>query len=419
MIIESLGTSSQPSRLILLSVDGKQRRFLASAVEHSGDIAPALSPDGQLLAFLRWVRTRGTELRVMPALGTNRRYCWRGTAVSSAVGSPGLRTAVELSIVPRTEGCGKCHSVVAILHGWESVATRRITRQSRRVETWLSPEPANQVALISATLPQLGQGPVAFRELFSWTQTVLYPQWSSDGKQIAFCSNRSGSTEIWRSDADGGSLAQLTSGPGRAAANPRWSPDGKTIAFDAGAAGNSDIYLTSTSGGVAQRLTTESSMDTHAAWSNDGETISSSDRSGTSQVWKMPVAGGPASQVTTDGGYFPAISADRHLYFLKTRWSKTVWRMPLGGGRSEVVLDGGPQAPRLWTPTAEGVYYLDRTALRYFNVRSRRHSEALLQFQPTEISVMSTIGASPDGRSILIPRFRQSGTDVMLVERFW
>jgi len=417
VIIESIDTS-QPSRLNLLSVDGKQRRLLASAVEQSMDFAPAVSPDGKLLAFLRRVRVN-YELRVMPTMGDESKVLLaedRGVAGSGIAWTPDSRgivysTSAGLWKVPLSGG-----DPAPLGIGSDKASYPAISKRGDLAFT----EPATQVTLIRATLPQPGQGPVVLRELFSSTQKVRYPQWSPDGKQIAFWSERSGTPEISLSDAEGGSQAQLTSFAGGGPPdNPRWSPDGKTIAFDAAPAGNSDIYLISASGGAPRRLTTEPSMDTHAAWSNDGETIYfSSDRSGTVQVWKMPVAGGRASQVTSDGGYFPAISADRHLYFLKSRMSTTVWRMPLDGGRAEFVLDG-PRAPRLWTPTAEGVYYLDRTSLRYFEGRSGRHSEPLVQFQPSEISVASTIGASPDGRSLLIPRFRQSGTDVMLVERFW
>ena len=108
------------------------------------------------------------------------------------------------------------------------------------------------------------------------------------------------------------------------------------------------------------------------------------------------------------------------MYFVKAWAAKTVWRMPLDGGKEEVVLDGSLRALRLWAPTHGGVFYIDPgKALRYLDVRSRRHSEALLQFKHAEILVTTTIGASRDGRSVLIPRVRQSGTDIMLVDKSW
>ncbi len=56
------------------------------------------------------------------------------------------------------------------------------------------------------------------------------PDWSPDGKQIVFVSDRGGDVHLYVMDADGANLRQLTTG---AAGNlsPRWSPDGRRIAF--------------------------------------------------------------------------------------------------------------------------------------------------------------------------------------------
>ncbi|HWQ19106.1 MAG TPA: S9 family peptidase [Methanotrichaceae archaeon] len=56
------------------------------------------------------------------------------------------------------------------------------------------------------------------------------PQWSPDGKTIAFISTRSGMPEIWSMPADGGEAVQITDVDTGADAF-KWSPDGKSIAF--------------------------------------------------------------------------------------------------------------------------------------------------------------------------------------------
>jgi TolB protein len=58
----------------------------------------------------------------------------------------------------------------------------------------------------------------------------LRPDWSPDGKLLAFSSDRSGSAEIWLVAADGSKPTQLTSGPGAKLA-PTWSPDGSELAY--------------------------------------------------------------------------------------------------------------------------------------------------------------------------------------------
>jgi Tol biopolymer transport system component len=69
------------------------------------------------------------------------------------------------------------------------------------------------------------------------TRDDLGPQFSRDGKRIAFVSNRSGKQEIWVCDSDGSSPVQLTSFRGPNVSTPRWSPDDVRIAFDSDAEG--------------------------------------------------------------------------------------------------------------------------------------------------------------------------------------
>jgi len=56
------------------------------------------------------------------------------------------------------------------------------------------------------------------------------PQWSPDGKKIAFLSNRDGATQIYVMNAQGANAAKLTS-LSTGADNEKWSPDGRSIAF--------------------------------------------------------------------------------------------------------------------------------------------------------------------------------------------
>src|SRR5438093_659525 len=59
--------------------------------------------------------------------------------------------------------------------------------------------------------------------------------YSPDGKQIVFCSNRSGEKnyELYVMDKDGGNVRQLTHAPGCYNGGPFFSPDGKRVIFRA------------------------------------------------------------------------------------------------------------------------------------------------------------------------------------------
>ncbi len=108
------------------------------------------------------------------------------------------------------------------------------------------------------------------------------PQLSPDGRQIVFVESvanwkadkRIG--HVWRVNADGSSLAQMTRGT-EGENSPRWSPDGKSIAFIAkrGAEPESvaQIYVISASGGEARLLTAHATAVSNIEWSPDGAII--------------------------------------------------------------------------------------------------------------------------------------------------
>ena len=87
--------------------------------------------------------------------------------------------------------------------------------------------------------------------------------------------------------------------------DPRVSPDGKTVAFSvrvtdmASNRGRSDIYLSNVDDGMVRRLKTHDANDTQPRWSTDGASLYFlSTRSGSSQVWRLSMAGGEPEQIT-------------------------------------------------------------------------------------------------------------------------
>ena len=56
------------------------------------------------------------------------------------------------------------------------------------------------------------------------------PDWSPDGKRVAYVSYRKDAMELWLLDLASGKSQQLTKG-GAVNVEPRWSPDGKRIVF--------------------------------------------------------------------------------------------------------------------------------------------------------------------------------------------
>lgn len=88
------------------------------------------------------------------------------------------------------------------------------------------------------------------------TGNNMFPQWSNDGKRIAFTSDRDGDPEIYVMEADGTNPRRLTHIPGRDA-HPFFSRDGKKIVFQSPRANGVDtnIYVMNSDGTNVVKLT--------------------------------------------------------------------------------------------------------------------------------------------------------------------
>jgi dipeptidyl aminopeptidase/acylaminoacyl peptidase len=91
---------------------------------------------------------------------------------------------------------------------------------------------------------------------------ITDPQVSPDGQSVAFVVRRTdldadrGRTDLWIASTDGTGLRQLTSDP-EPDSNPRWSPDGRTIWFLSGRSGSSQAWKMPAAGGKAEQMTKE------------------------------------------------------------------------------------------------------------------------------------------------------------------
>jgi len=95
-------------------------------------------------------------------------------------------------------------------------------------------------------------------------------------------------------------LIPFTSGGGLAVA-PSWSPDGKYIAYASDEAGNMDIWKKPIDGGPAIQLTTELHNESYPSWSPDGNRIAFySDKDG-GGIFIIDQSGGEPTRITING----------------------------------------------------------------------------------------------------------------------
>jgi Tol biopolymer transport system component len=99
----------------------------------------------------------------------------------------------------------------------------------------------------------------------------LSPDWSPDGRQIVFYSDRNGNAEVYRMKAAPESSTNrpvnLSRSPGSSDSDPVYSPDGKKVAFTTNRDGNSEIYrMRATDGANPTNLTNNPSVDFFPTW---------------------------------------------------------------------------------------------------------------------------------------------------------
>lgn len=129
------------------------------------------------------------------------------------------------------------------------------------------------------------------------------PAWSPDGKRLVFISPCSGKKEdynlssMYLINADGAGLVPLASLPG-GDFDPAWSPDGSQIAFTTlRDNGVPHIYLYNLTDSTVMRLSSVVNYERQPAWSPDGKWLAyQSSRLGQPQIWIMTPTGENAQE---------------------------------------------------------------------------------------------------------------------------
>jgi dipeptidyl aminopeptidase/acylaminoacyl peptidase len=229
---------------------------------------------------------------------------------------------------------------------------------------------------------------------------------SPDGARIVLESERSGSREIWVSDATGASPLQLTH-CSELCGTPRWSPDGKWITFDNYTSKGVQIFVVDSEGRNLHPITDGSYPSEVPSWSRDGKWIYfASKRTGNFEVWKHSLESGTEIQLTTHGGFAPFESFDgRTIYF--SRFDEGgIWSIPSQGGVEGLVVANKPQVRYWghWAVTQTGLYFLDaeaepRPRIEFYDFATQRVSP-VLSIEKRAAWYEPGLSATADGRTI-------------------
>jgi eukaryotic-like serine/threonine-protein kinase len=425
LVFSERATPQVPFQLYLLSVESLETRRLTSPPAGTrGDRFPALSPDGKTLAFTRRSNNDTDDIYLVPASGGEpSRLTSDNSVITGLAWTPDGRELIYSSnrsgapYLWRIPASGGTPERVPAGEGNPSTLT--LAPQGRLLAYTSARSDTNIWRLEARGAKGAGGGPPV--KLISSTRTDTSPQYSADGKKIAFSSSRTGHLEIWVCDSDGANPVQLTSFGGPHVGSPRWSPDGRHIAFDSTAEGHRDIYVVGAAGGRPRRLTAEPSADVRPSWSRDGRFVYfASDRGGEWQVWKAPAEGGPAVQVTKQGGREAFESPDgRFVYYAKEN-VPGLWRVPSEGGEEVKVLDGVRQGA--WAVWERGIYFVNSEAHPYSTIEvysfATQRTARVATIEKELFGTGPGLTATADGRWILYAQNDQTEGDIMLVENF-
>jgi dipeptidyl aminopeptidase/acylaminoacyl peptidase len=244
------------------------------------------------------------------------------------------------------------------------------------------------------------------------------PQYSPDGRRVAYSSDRSGLQQVWVCDADGGDPEQLTRFDWGASGTPRWSPDGHWIAFDHQEDDGWRIYVVAPDGGQLRRLARDEGDSVIPSWSRDGKWIYySNNQTGRLEIWKRASQGGPGIQVTHNGGWVAFESYDGQLLYYEKYLSPALWVLPLASGKETKVLES--VAFRNFVVVEDGIYYMlspaanGATTVRFHSFETAQDKEIA-----RVRDVYSGLAVSPDRRTILFSVVARMGSNVMVVDNF-
>jgi eukaryotic-like serine/threonine-protein kinase len=428
----SVGERQGPTALQLFSLETGASRVLTNPpASDAGDFDPAFSPDGRSLAFVRERGMNVDELWIFPLTRTyqaqgeprnllsdgkkNRNPVW-STDGRELIFSSGESAFANLFRMPadgsrppnRIDATGDGVTEPAVSLSSQTLAYSRTFRSATiwRLDRKSVPNRAEQFIASSS-----------FRDAF--------PQYSPDGKRIAFFSNRTGLNQIWTCDADGSKPAQLTSMSGTTTGTPRWSPDGEWISFDSNSGGFWQIYLIPSTGGKPIALTQGDSSNVLASWSRDGKWIYfTSKRSGAEEVWRVSSRGGtdaPPIQVTHYGGTSSLESPDgTTLYVTRTnsRFEFSLWKMPVNGGQESQVLNS---LHRYNFVVSEKAIFYTTPSLRdkpaevmELNIANGKTTSLYKLTKRVDLG----LAVSPDSRYLLFVQLDSAGSDLMSIEGF-
>ena len=403
-------------QVYIASLDSLNTYPLSPAPECQAAVAPAFSPDGRQLAFICITSTAVYAIYVVELThGTLR-------SLASMMGNPqGLAWVPDGSrlIFSNDPGDGgelwqvSLHRQLAQLPFGEEASAPVVAARGGRMAYVRG---RGNVDIWRADLTAQHPEESAVRLIYS-TRSQLLARYSPDGKHIAFQSNRSGSNEMWLTDAQGTDPDRLTSFNGPFTRAPSWCSDGRRIAFDSRALGISGLYIENISEKVPREVVTSRGNLSFPAWSEDCRWLFAPD--GNHVLYRVPSSGGRAERFTDRPSSYCVVAADRVVFNVTEPNGVELWAKPVSGG-PEAPLESMPRLlyDDAWTASTAGIYYTDSSSrpisVNFYEFATRTTRRLMTLKQVPIPGVGPGISVSSDGRWLLYTETGAEQSEIML-----
>jgi serine/threonine protein kinase len=353
--------------LIVASADGSSERVLITRRNTMQFHAPSWSPDGKLIACVSGdkVNAQSTVVGINVEDGAERpltshqwrfieRLAWLPNGSGLALLAPADETSETLQVWFLSYPDGE---------------KRRITNDLNMYTALSFNGDSSALATVQAnTLSNIWVAPNAdtdrARQITNGTSRYYSLSWTPDGR-LLYASASGGNLDVYSSDADGGNQKQLTFNAG-SNYNPVSTPDGRYIVFLSNRAGAGyNIWRMNAEGGDLKQLT-RGGHDGNPQVTPDGRWIVyASWVVGKPNIWKIPIEGGDPVQLTDKYSKSPVVSPDGKQ-FACSYWDE---RYDTQFVIALIPIEGGTPAKSFDLPTPTVRWTSDGRALTYIETR--------------------------------------------------
>jgi len=324
----------QTSGIVTYHLPSRQRQFISNRKVSSYfvDTAPCWSPDSKVIAYSKLTNPTQFNLEVvsldkksvisLPVLGetTGCSFDVTGKNILFSNNDSGNIGLFSLNIKS-----GKIQQVKSNIN--RNVRLRGV-KVSAELNAIFFSTLKTEVQLSTISLLPKQSKSVNTEPLIQSIGEDYNGQYSQDGSSILFNSTRDGKHGTWISDSDGSKNRRIEAIP-NSLGSPSWSPKGDKVALVGKASGSNidQIFIYDFVSNQTHQLSNNNFNHGPPTWSIDGKAILAGRRNnGKWGIWRYPIDGIPAKQITNKGDLFAQELPDGQSMITVRSGKNGLWR---------------------------------------------------------------------------------------------